>query len=142
MATASDVISKCLCFRTRQLGRSISRLYNQELRRVAMKVTQFDALVVLKHFGTSSTRHLSGILEVDRTTLLRNMDLLRRRGWVRLDKNHATRFALTARGTAALRRALPHWERAQAMTERRVGDSRVSRLRRLLDGAISAMRKP
>jgi len=64
-------------------------------------------------------------LGVERTTLTRNLRLLSTRGWVtesRTGDLRVRRLAITNRGVAAMRTALPHWREAQRSIARHLGD--------------------
>src|SRR5262245_63062141 len=110
------VASPCLCNALRQASRAVSRLYDDELRGVGLRTTQYSLLRYLKHFGEVRQRDLGAATSLDETTLTRNLRPLIDAGWVAIDAGEDRReklVSLTAAGTAKLREAHPAWERAQ-----------------------------
>jgi DNA-binding MarR family transcriptional regulator len=74
-------------------------------------------------------------MALDRSTLGRNLLLLKRRGLVRLGEGtdlRARSVELTARARNVLAAAVPLWDRAQAQVERKLGKEGVSALFGLL----------
>ena len=80
--------------------------------------------------GAPLSRVADGLV-MDRTTLTRNLRPLQRRGWVRIEAGEDRRernLSLTRSGRAALERALPLWQQAQARLHERLGDAHWARL--------------
>ena len=74
-------------------------------------------------------------MALDRSTLGRNLLLLKRRGLVRLGEGDDLRersVDLTPRARSLLERAIPLWDGAQAKVERRLGKDGVATLFELL----------
>ena len=72
----------CLCNALRQASRAVSRLYDQELRRVGLRTTQYSLLARLSYAGEVRQRDLGGLTSLDETTLTRNLRPLIEAGWV------------------------------------------------------------
>src|SRR5688572_26161838 len=58
----------CFCGVLLIAARSVSRLYNDELRSVGLEATQHSMLTVLKHLGRMTMGDLGERLAVDKTT--------------------------------------------------------------------------
>jgi DNA-binding MarR family transcriptional regulator len=82
-----------------------------------------------------TTTDLAEILAMDRTTMTRNLKLLRDRGFV-----ESGRIALTAKGRRSAVIALPLWERAQARFVGSLGSERWESLIDELAAAKAAIR--
>jgi DNA-binding MarR family transcriptional regulator len=107
----------CLCNALRQASRAVSRLYDEELRGVGLRTTQYSLLRVLARAGRVRQGDLSGLASLDETTLTRSLRPLVDAGWVavRSGDDHRERLVtITKAGTAKLTEARPLWERAQA----------------------------
>ncbi len=107
----------CLCAALRQASRSVSRLYDEELRGVGLRTTQYSLLRVLARAGPVRQGDLSGLTSLDETTLTRNLRPLVDAGWIAVRSGADRReklLTITEAGTAKLALALPAWERAQA----------------------------
>ena len=107
----------CFCNALRQASRAVSRLYDEELRGVGLRTTQYSLLRQLSRSGEVRQRDLGGLASLDETTLTRNLRLLMKRGWVAVrpgQDRREKRFEITAAGVAKLEEARPALERAQA----------------------------
>jgi DNA-binding MarR family transcriptional regulator len=106
----------CLCNALRQASRAVSRLYDEELRGVGLRTTQYSLLRHLSRSGEVRQRDLSGLTSLDETTLTRNLRPLVAAGWVAVrsgDDRREKLVTITAAGTAKLAEARRAWERAQ-----------------------------
>lgn len=115
----------CACGSLRRVTRVVTRLYDQELRKAGVEITQFGLLTALDHAGEVNQKWLSGVFAMDSTTLTRTLGLLRKRGWIRARSGSDKRerlFSLTATGKRQLADAQPHWERAQRRLREDLGD--------------------
>src|SRR5262249_56154239 len=74
----------CLCNALRQASRAVSRLYDEELRSVGLRTTQYSLLSQLDRWGEVRQRDLGGRTSLDETTLTRNLRPLIDSGWVAL----------------------------------------------------------
>jgi DNA-binding MarR family transcriptional regulator len=107
----------CLCHALRQASRSVSRLYDEELRRVGLRTTQYSLLQWLRRSGEVRQRDLAERTLHDETTLTRNLRPLVDASWVAVRTGEDRRekwLQITAGGVAKLEEARPAWERAQA----------------------------
>src|ERR1700722_10475459 len=59
----------CLCNALRQASRAVSRLYDEELRDVGLRTTQYSLLRVLARAGQVRQGDLSELTSLDETTL-------------------------------------------------------------------------
>lgn len=114
---AKDVIARdCISVRLRLLNRVITNLYDDELRPLGLKVSQLNILVATAKLGVAQSAMICNLLKLDTSTLSRNLERMRERGWVEIVPSEDARyqpFQLTEQGTKLLRRAFPAWERAQ-----------------------------
>jgi DNA-binding MarR family transcriptional regulator len=110
------VTTPCLCNALRQASRAVSRLYDDELRGVGLRTTQYSLLRYLQRCGPVRQRDLGALTSHDETTLTRNLRPLLDAGWVAVAAGEDRRekhVRLTDAGAAKLREAQPAWERAQ-----------------------------
>jgi DNA-binding MarR family transcriptional regulator len=108
---------QCLCFALRQASRAVSRLYDEELRGVGLRTTQYSLLQLLRRSGEVRQRDLAERTLHDETSLTRSLRPLVEAGWVAVragDDRREKWFRITADGEAKLAEARPAWERAQA----------------------------
>lgn len=108
--------TSCLCNALRRASRAVSRLYDEELRGVGLRTTQYSLLNLLGRCGEVRQGDLGPLTVVDETTLPRTLRPLVDRGWVtvRAGKDRRERLiSMTAAGAVKLAKARPAWERAQ-----------------------------
>ncbi len=106
----------CLCATLRRASRALTQRYEDALRPVGLKASQFTILQVLALAGEVSQGELAEILAMDSTTLTRTLAVLGRHAWVTKrpgQDRREWRLRLAKAGAAKLQEALPHWERAQ-----------------------------
>jgi DNA-binding MarR family transcriptional regulator len=107
----------CLCFALRQASRSVTRLYDEELRTVGLRTTQYSLLQSLRRSGELRQRDLAERTLHDETSLTRGLRPLVKAGWVAVrtgDDRREKWLRITDAGIAKLKSAQPAWERAQA----------------------------
>jgi DNA-binding MarR family transcriptional regulator len=94
----------------------VSRLYDEELRGVGLRTTQYSLLRQLSRAGEVRQGDLGELTSLDETTLTRNLRPLVDHGWVAIRPGADRReklISITDLGTAKLKEARPAWERAQ-----------------------------
>ena len=116
----------CACQNLRRLTRLVTRIYDQELRKSDIEITQFGLLTALDIVSEANQKTLSAGFAMDSTTLTRTLALLRRQGWihVRSGKDRRERvFRLTEAGKRQIAAAQPHWEAAERRLRKTLGPS-------------------
>ena len=116
----------CACQNLRRLARVVSRLYDEELRKAGLEITQFGLLTALATLGVANQKTLSTGLAMDSTTLTRTLGPMCEAGWVRVrrgEDRRERRFRLTPEGKRRLALARPHWEQAERTLRRKLGDA-------------------
>jgi DNA-binding MarR family transcriptional regulator len=132
----------CMCATFRRASRTLTQMYDQELRPEGLRGTQFTILQALTLAGEVTQGRLGGILAIDSTTLTRTLRIMRRDGWVRMQQGEDRRewrLGLTKEGEALYKRALPAWERVQKRVRKRIGDVEWEQLMRLTNGLTQAV---
>jgi DNA-binding MarR family transcriptional regulator len=112
-----SIPATCLCGALRQASRTVSRLYDEELRGVGLRTTQYSLLRILARSHDVRQGELGALAHLEETTVTRNLRPLLAAGWVSIesgDDRREKRIRITGAGTAKLAEALPAWERAQA----------------------------
>src|SRR5260370_28811495 len=106
----------CACQNLRRLTRLITRMYDQELRKADIEITQFGLLTALGTVGEANQKALSAGFAMDSTTLTPTLALLRKQGSIHLNPGTHNRqriFRLTTPRNRQNAAAQPHWEVAE-----------------------------
>jgi DNA-binding MarR family transcriptional regulator len=142
MSTAASVPSfGCTCARLRKLTRRLTRIYDAHLAAQAIKVTQYSLLANAAR-GDRTLSEFAGELEMDRSTLSRNLTPLVAQGWVSVSVGADPRsrsISVTAAGKRKLKAALPLWRKAQCEVEAILGAAGVGELHRKIERALAAL---
>ena len=110
---------RCYAFQARKTANAVLRAYNDWLKPVELEMAQFITLAAIFQDDAGSIGELADIMGVERTTLVRNLKVLEKRGLVQVAARTQRRLTheLTPDGAALLARALPLWEQAQTALE-------------------------
>lgn len=116
----------CACSNLRRASRVVTHFYSRELAKAGLEPTQFTLLMALSRLGQTTQGRLGARLTLDSTTLTRTLAPLKSKGWIESRPGADRReklLRLTGAGRKQLRRALPHWERAQRRLRGVLGES-------------------
>lgn len=130
----------CTVFRLRMAARRATRLYDRALAPAGLGASQYGILMMIAAHDGESVSAIAARLEMDRTTLTRNVRPLMRSGYVRLAAGGDQRtkaIFLTDVGRETLARARPLWKAAQSQISRSLGAAEMARLHELLEAAIA-----
>ncbi len=134
---AAELIGReCVAVRLRILNRAVSALFDDALRPYGLRIGQANILVVVARLGSAHAVDLCRILRMDKSTLSRDVAVLRRRRLVEVDpeaRGRARPVRLTAEGRAFLTDALPAWRAAQAKAKSLLGDATADAVARSVD---------
>src|SRR5713101_8309644 len=143
---AIDAIARnCIAVRLRLLNRVVTNLYDDALRPLGLKVSQLNILVVTAKLGLVQPVKVCDILQLDTSTLSRNVDRMRAKGWLEVVPGEDARtqpFRLTAQGKKLLERAVPAWEQAQEKASQLLGEDGVALLSKVASKLGMPQAKP
>jgi DNA-binding MarR family transcriptional regulator len=131
----------CACQNLRRLTRVVTRIYDRELRKAGLEVTQFALLTALAAVGEANQKRLSAGFAMDSTTLTRTLGLLLKQGWIRVRRGEDGReriFALTLVGKRKMAEAQPHWEQAQRTLLQQLGNPAWLSMKRVVSRTTTA----
>jgi DNA-binding MarR family transcriptional regulator len=114
--TIDAIAAECIALRVRMLNRLVTHLYDEELRPFGLKVSQVNILVAAWKLGTARPAAVCEALQMDVSTLSRNVDRMKARGWLETvadPDGRAQPFRLTAQGRDVLEQMLPVWREIQ-----------------------------
>ena len=145
MYSGSDVpelvAQECLAAKVRRVHRVVVRIYDDALRAHGLTVAQLDLIAtLLDRGGGVRPSDLGRSLLMDRSTVTRNVERLRRLGLVERGPGHSRReveVRVTDEGRQLAGRSSPAWEQAQRQVAEVLGDEGVAALD-LLTQRVSA----
>jgi DNA-binding MarR family transcriptional regulator len=125
----------CYCAALRAAARKTTAIYDEALAPAGIGVAQFSLLRKIKRGGKLSLSELGRLASLDRSTIGRNIKVLRRMGFIEIgpgDDHREATVTLADGGRAVLRDGAPLWRAAQERIEAALGEGGVNQLRTLL----------
>jgi DNA-binding MarR family transcriptional regulator len=122
--TTQEAATTCACHKVRIAARAVTRAYDQALRPVGLRSTQFTVLVAASVAAGIPLNQLATVLGLERTTLTRSLGGIEKEGLVRVERvdGRTRSVVLTQLGKDRLDLALPLWNQAQQNLRRRLGE--------------------
>ncbi|MDJ0596205.1 MAG: MarR family winged helix-turn-helix transcriptional regulator [Pleurocapsa sp. MO_226.B13] len=117
---AREISDKCVASQVRQLDRSVSRIYDTQLRPYGLKISQFTILVAIANLGEASPQIISSTLNLEKSTLSRGLERMIKKEWLEASYSDAGRIqtvALTEAGKRQILQASRSWSKAQEQVE-------------------------
>lgn len=132
----------CTSLKLRQLSRRVSQHYDQVVAGAGLKTTQYSLLSHIDRLGPLRPGALADVMEMDASTLTRNLQPLQVQGWVEVGPGADARsreVRLTEAGRAKRAEAQRHWKQAQLALNDRLGHERVAALHALIDDCLALL---
>ena len=132
----------CTNLKLRQLMRRVAQRYDAEVGQVGLKGTQYSLLSYVVKLGPIRPVDLAARMNVDASTLSRNLQPLIASGWLTLEAGVDARSRLvraTEAGRAKRAEAQRRWRVAQEGLNATLGPERVIALHALIDEAMRAL---
>ena len=132
----------CTNFKLRQITRTISRRYDAAVAASGLKTTQYS---LLSHIGSMEPvrpSDLAAKMNLEVSTLSRNLQPLIAQGWVTLGPGPDARtrlVALTDTGRAKRAEAQRLWKQAQLSLNEALGEARVAQLHQLIEESLALL---
>ncbi len=114
-STASLPELECACASIRRAARLVTQLYSDEMGKI-LEPPQFALLSALHAHPGIVQSALGRALGFDKTTLSRNLSLMKKKRWIEAvgSGDHRERgYRLTTEGASLVAAAKPNWKRAQ-----------------------------
>jgi DNA-binding MarR family transcriptional regulator len=130
---AEVIADECIAVRVRALNRAITGLYDDALRPHGLRVGQLNLLVAVARMGTARPADLCRVLHMDKSTLSRDVEVMRRNGWLEVEEGpgRGRPLRISPDGHSLLERAFPAWRQAQERAGTLIGDEGAASLRRM-----------
>ena len=134
--TAELIAGQCLAVRLRTLNRAVTALYDEALRPHGLRAGQLSLLVIVARLGTARPGDLCRILRMDKSTLSRDVEVIRRKGWLKVEDvmdARARPLRLSIQGHSLLETVLPAWRHAQEKARTLIGGEATVALGQVVD---------
>jgi DNA-binding MarR family transcriptional regulator len=126
----------CVCGNLRMAARAVSGIYDRHLAAAGVKASQMAVLWAVSDARGMTVKALAERIAMHETTLIRNLRILEREGWVALEVGIDDRRqripSLTRKGRAVFAKALVGWKKAQSQVARVMDEKLPDANRRLV----------
>ena len=132
----------CACFNVRKTARVLTQEYDQSITPSGLKTTQFSALAVIRRLGPIMITDLAKAMEIERTSLTRNLKLIERDGLIKSRSGEDARsriVEITGAGQEKLDEAQVLWQIVQSRIVEKFGEKRFEFLRDELEALRSVV---
>jgi DNA-binding MarR family transcriptional regulator len=143
LALCAKAADLCTANNLRKAMRAVSSLFDEAMRPTGLRASQFSVLIALALMEEATVSKLAASLDLDRTTMTRNLAPLERDGLVASaggEDGRNRHLRLTDKGRTTLAAALSIWEGVQARVVKGLGEARWKGLLRDLGAAASLAR--
>jgi DNA-binding MarR family transcriptional regulator len=140
--TSSVLPQGCTNFRLRRLTRMVSRHYDAHMAASGLKTTQYSLLSNVLARGPLRPTDLAQALNLDASTLTRNLKPLVQAGWLSQDEGADARsrlISITQAGREKRAEAQRFWRTAQNEMNALLSLDRVHALHALVDESIAVL---
>ena len=140
--TSTSKLQGCTNLKLRQLGRMVTRHYDHFMAEVGLKNTQYALLSHIVKLGPIRPSDLAKRMQMDASTLTRNLQPMAAQGWVTVGAGEDARSRLveaTAAGHTIRAQGLRAWKAAQLALNDRLGIEQVLALHALLDNCMTSL---
>jgi DNA-binding MarR family transcriptional regulator len=130
-ATTDTIARECLAIRVRSLNRVVTSIYDEALRPLGITINQLTMLVVLSQMGKATAKQIGSFLQMEPSTISRNLERMRKGGWVNAAPGSDARsveLTLSLPGARLIQKALPSWRKAQARARAMLGNMNTKAL--------------
>jgi DNA-binding MarR family transcriptional regulator len=133
-----------MCANLRRTSRALTQDYEEALRPVGLRATQFTILQVLFRAGEVTQGELGKMLAMDSTTLTRTLAIMAQHGWIEKQRGNDRRewrLRLAREGKVQLKRGNSEWQKVQARLRAQLGNERWHALLNLTNEVTNMVTK-
>ena len=125
----------CHCLNLRRAAQSMTDYYNTALAPSNINLTQYSLLKTLRRLEPVNVSELAKAMQLDRTTLVRNLKSIMEKEYITdlaLSAKRDRQLQLTAKGQETLEAATILWNNAQDNVQSYLGQDKLAMLTALL----------
>lgn len=127
----------CYCMNLRHASNVLTKYYDQALMPVQITANQFFLLYMIHSLGQCNKSEMARCTRLERTTIIRNLDLLLKKNLIEeipgpTKRNQLVRLTMLGEDTWEKGRAL--WTEIQNKTEELLGEEQLKSLHKLFEG--------
>lgn len=125
----------CYCVRVRRAANALTKFYDKKIETINLTISQFSLLHDIKLLETCNKSELAQYAKLDRTTIIRNLNILFKGHYIAEipgPNNRNNLIQLTDLGESTLTEGMIFWKQAQAKIEEMIGQDDIENFTRIL----------
>ena len=135
----------CTVMRLRRATRKATRLYDRHFADLGIGIAQYGIMQTIAQAKRTSISDIADALDMERTTLTRNLKPLIASGLVAVGEGNDKRtrsVIVTDKGKKLLKQARSVWQKAQKEVRTEMGEAELRKLHRLLADMLERLPNP
>lgn len=135
MGERKELKIQCYCMNLRHISNMLTKYYDQALALVHITANQFFLLYVIHFLETCNKSELARYTRLERTTVIRDLDILLKKDLVRQIPGPTKRnllICLTEEGEKTRERGEQIWEDVQKSVSRLLGEEHLAAMEEML----------
>ncbi len=127
--------TKCYCISLCRASNAVNDYYDRAFAANGITTKQFSLLLNLSRMGEANVVELAEYVNLERSTVTRNLRILIFNGWVcdtAKENSRSHKYVVTKEGTAQIEACMPIWDRCQAEMQEIVGAENMEALADIL----------
>ena len=125
----------CYCINFRRAANALTKFYDRAFAIMNITTNQFSLLIDIQHLQTCNKSELAQYARLDRTTIIRNLNVLREKGLIEEVSQAGSKYKLvrlTEAGESAITEGLTRWKQVQKQIESILGAEKIQVLKQIL----------
>ncbi|MGW5718707.1 MarR family winged helix-turn-helix transcriptional regulator [Amycolatopsis sp. NPDC003865] len=134
LTSVDEIVGDCLAVRTRLISRALTSLYDGALAGHGVTIAQLNLLAATGKAGPCPPSVLGEVLQLERSTVSRNLNLLLDHGWIEAvsaDAKGIREVALTDAGRLKIESVMPAWRQCQEQAAHLLGTMGAGAIREI-----------
>lgn len=127
--------SPCHCITMRRAATAITEFYDNAFRELGITANQYSILINLYYLEKATTSELAEKVNLERSTLVRNLKPIMEKGWIEDVSSEGARnraLIVSDKGKALIKQAKPIWKGTQRKIKDYLGEANTELLMELL----------
>ena len=104
----------CYCMNFRRMANALTKFYDSMLAAVNLTANQLSLLADIQSIEPCNRSELARCARLDRTTVIRNLEVLRKKGLIEETEGRNAAIKLTEQGQNSMEEGFVLWKEAQA----------------------------
>lgn len=128
--------SPCYCINLKRATNSLCKFYDKKMESAGLTASQFSLINDIRLLDTCSKAELSEYAKLDKSTITRNLKILRDKGYIQdlsTNESRESQVTLTELGLEKIEDGNVAWKEAQDHIKEMIGSENIVQLKKILE---------